>query len=259
MKLCSTCKEYKSLSSYNTSKQTLDGYGYICKKCVSVYNKKYLANHKNIRKQYDKQYYSNNIDKHKIYIEEYIEQNKEKIRLYQKQYDEDNNEKKKEYIKQYYVNNKEEKKSYAKSYRKNNMTKIREYTKQYDKTHREEKNIYQNTRRSNSLDLQLKDNISTYLNKTINKKMTTNKYLKLFGYNLDNLKNHLENQFKPGMTWDNYGRKKGIRCWEIDHIKPVSLFNFTEDECIIECWSLNNLQPLWDDENRRKSNKYKEK
>ena len=55
------------------------------------------------------------------------------------------------------------------------------------------------------------------------------------------------------MSWDNYGRNG----WEIDHIKPISSFNFNsyKDKEFKECWSLENLQPLWAEENIRKSNK----
>jgi len=61
----------------------------------------------------------------------------------------------------------------------------------------------------------------------------------------------LEKQFDERMSWDNYGE------WHVDHIKPISSFNIQEigDNEFIECWSLNNLQPLWGDENIRKSNK----
>ena len=56
-----------------------------------------------------------------------------------------------------------------------------------------------------------------------------------------------------GMNWNNYG-KNG---WEIDHIKPISSFNFKsyEDKSFRKCWELVNLQPLWASENRFKSNK----
>lgn len=38
----------------------------------------------------------------------------------------------------------------------------------------------------------------------------------------EELKAHLESQFKPGMTWDNYGFGSGK--WVIDHIRPISNF-----------------------------------
>ena len=72
----------------------------------------------------------------------------------------------------------------------------------------------------------------------------------LVGFTVDQLKKHLEKQFKPGMNWENYG-KQG---WEIDHIIPISAFNFekTEDIDFKRCWALKNLQPLWAKENLRK-------
>lgn len=73
----------------------------------------------------------------------------------------------------------------------------------------------------------------------------------ILNYSLDDLVKHLENNFQPGMTWDNYGD------WHIDHIVPQSLFEFepTDDYLFHACWSLKNLQPLWAKDNLKKSNK----
>jgi len=74
----------------------------------------------------------------------------------------------------------------------------------------------------------------------------------LVGYKLSDLKSHLEKLFKPGMSWENWGE------WHIDHKRPISSFNISssEDEDFKECWSLNNLQPLWKHENLTKSSKF---
>lgn len=71
---------------------------------------------------------------------------------------------------------------------------------------------------------------------------------KLVGYTLLDLKKHLEKKFKPGMSWDNYGK------WHIDHKKPIDKFNIISVDCedFKKCWSLENLQPLWADENLSK-------
>ena len=73
------------------------------------------------------------------------------------------------------------------------------------------------------------------------------------------LKKHLEGQFLSGMNWDNYGRRKDLKsneCWEIDHIKPVSSIKDTEDiDYIMKITNYKNLQPMWKDDNIRKSNK----
>lgn len=81
------------------------------------------------------------------------------------------------------------------------------------------------------------------------------KYFDILGYTKEELKNHLEKQFTKDMNWKSF-RNGNIH---IDHIKPQSLFNLKDINDIKECWSLNNLQPLWAKENIKKSNKYKEK
>lgn len=68
----------------------------------------------------------------------------------------------------------------------------------------------------------------------------------IVGFTLQQLKDHLEPQFRPGMTWDNYGP-----VWHIDHIKPL-----TKCESFEEAWKLSNLQPLFARENIVKSNKW---
>lgn len=74
----------------------------------------------------------------------------------------------------------------------------------------------------------------------------------LAGYDAVALKAHLESKFLPGMTWENYGD------WHIDHIRPVSSFDFSVDvdAAARACWSLENLQPLWASDNMRKSKKW---
>lgn len=70
-------------------------------------------------------------------------------------------------------------------------------------------------------------------------------------YSLADLMAHLERQFLPGMTWANRGQ------WHIDHIVPVSSFEFTTPDCpgFKAAWALTNLRPLWATDNVRKSAK----
>ena len=80
-----------------------------------------------------------------------------------------------------------------------------------------------------------------------------NHWEKLVGYTVGQLKKHLEKQFKEGMAWENYGRYG----WEIDHIVPISAFNFSSPDNIDfkRCWALKNLRPLWRIDNRIKNDK----
>ncbi len=87
--------------------------------------------------------------------------------------------------------------------------------------------------------------------RVIKEKKNNQKWEKLIGYPVLELMKHLEKQFKDGMNWENYGE------WHIDHIIPVSIFNFTkpEHEDFKKCWALKNLQPLWAVKNLSKGNK----
>lgn len=71
----------------------------------------------------------------------------------------------------------------------------------------------------------------------------SNKTLKLVGCTAKELKTYLEAKFTKGMTWDNYG--KGNDKWNIDHIKPCSSFDLTNEEEQKKCFHYTNLQPLW--------------
>lgn len=72
----------------------------------------------------------------------------------------------------------------------------------------------------------------------------------LIGCSKSYLRKHIEAQFQPGMTWENYGRGG----WHIDHIYPCSAFDFTKKEDIRQCFHYSNLQPLWESENCSKNN-----
>lgn len=75
----------------------------------------------------------------------------------------------------------------------------------------------------------------------------------LVGYTLDELKNRIESQFSEGMTWE----KLVTGEIHIDHKIPKSRFSYTtaEDHQFVNCWSLNNLQPLWARDNMLKGSK----
>jgi hypothetical protein len=60
----------------------------------------------------------------------------------------------------------------------------------------------------------------------------------------------LEFRFEKDMTWENLGI-----IWQIDHILPISKFNFTNENEIKICFHWTNLQPLYSNINNSKTNK----
>lgn len=71
------------------------------------------------------------------------------------------------------------------------------------------------------------------------------------GCSVDELVIHIASQFKPGMTWENWGHV-GSSVWHLDHIKPLAAFDLTDPEQVRAACHYTNLQPLWAPENLRK-------
>jgi hypothetical protein len=142
----------------------------------------------------------------------------------------------------WYEQNKEHRKEYMKEYRKKNIDKIRETKRNYEKTRKTNDPIYK-----------LINNFRTAIYQVLKERniQKNGHYFDILNYTPEQLIEHLENKFTGDITWDNYGE------WHVDHIIPISSFDIKEigDEEFNKCWSLENLQPLWGDENIRKSNK----
>jgi hypothetical protein len=79
----------------------------------------------------------------------------------------------------------------------------------------------------------------------------SSKTAEILGCTFEEFQLHIENQFQPNMTWDNYPE------WEYDHIYPVS--RAVDEEHLLQLNHYTNFQPLWAEDNRRKSNKLPEK
>jgi hypothetical protein len=106
---------------------------------------------------------------------------------------------------------------------------------------------YTTNRRNVDINFKLAGNLRPRIRlalKGICKSKTT---LELLGCSIEFLKQHLEKQFTKGMNWTNYGK------WHIDHIKPCASFNLSKVSEQKKCFNWKNLQPLWAEDNLRKS------
>ena len=159
-----------------------------------------------------------------------------------KKYREKNKEKLYNNHKKWYKENKDKWNEYIKEYREKNADKIREIKRNYERTRKHNDPLYK-----------LISNFRTAIYQVLkeNNVDKNGHYFEILGYTPEELINHIEKQFKDGMTWDNYGD------FHIDHKIPISSFNIKEigDSEFMKCWSLSNLQPMWGEENIRKSNK----
>lgn len=103
------------------------------------------------------------------------------------------------------------------------------------KAKRKNDNVYRITR-----------NIGSHVYQCLRRNKGGKSWQSLVSFTLEQLIDHLERQFRDGMTWDNYGPY-----WHLDHIKPIAACESFE-----EAWRLDNLQPLLAKENLHKNSIY---
>ena len=103
----------------------------------------------------------------------------------------------------------------------------------------------------------LKDRLSCAVRQSVRRQRSykNNRTVDLLGCSIESFKIYLESLFEPGMSWENHGRGRGKTVWHIDHIIPCALFDLSKIEHQKRCFHFSNLQPLWAEENLRKSNK----
>lgn len=160
---------------------------------------------------------------------------------YYRKYNLENKQKIKQIHQKWREENKEWVKANNKKYYKENKEKIKESYKDYKKKYLRKKRIEDPM-------FKLKQNVRSRTYQAIKgkykKNNTTIEYL---GCGFLFYKEFLQKQFKKGMTFDNYGD------WHIDHIIPLASAK-TEEE-LIKLFHYTNTQPLWAEENIKKSDK----
>ena len=208
----------------------------ICEMCGEEYspkagNQKYCSkcgkiNEQILNKQRCNKWYKENKQDALMKQKKYAKINKDKIRIKSQEY---------------YLRNRDRILKRVKNYTLNNKNKIKSYKARYIKERRKK-------------DVQFK--LITWSRSQIKRCLNSNKTKRTFdilGYTPEQLKQRLEMNFKPDMTWENHGT-----LWHIDHRKPLCKFNFIlpdgtpNYEQIRLANSLANLQPLYVTENLSK-------
>ena len=260
-KICSKCKVEKPVSQFYKDKRNKDGFKYACKNCNKKYNKKNLTN-----------YYSRNKEKINLQQKEYRLRNKERINRLQRQYYLENQNKCKLFSrkywrknkksnslrnKQYSIKHKDKIRNYKKQYWLNNKNKTIIKNKQYRLTHkqelREQKRIYEKQKRNGDPNYKISCNCRNRIRLAIRNNWKANRTSALIGCSVPELKLHIEKQWQIGMNWKNWGY--GNDKWHIDHIIPCAFFDMSDPVEQYMCFNYSNLQPLWQQDNIKKSDK----
>jgi hypothetical protein len=216
MKVCSKCLIEKGIDEFYLEKRNKSGVMGSCKDCYNSKQKEWRVNNSETLKEREKKKRETNYGNIKKNNKKYYINNVDKV-----------NERNREWRK----NNPNRSKEFSKKWKIKNLDKIKQYTQ------------IPEIKVSHNMRCRINEYLKIH---NISKK---NKTFDIVGCTPEFLKEHLERQFKVDMNWDNYG----IHGWHIDHKIPLSSAK-TEEEIYKLC-HYTNLQPLWAEENLKKSNK----
>ena len=207
------------------------------------------------RAAYARRYYQD----HKIEIgmrsKKYAQGHAAERAAYKKQYYRDHETEIAAYGKQYYQENRGGAITRVRRYRQNHKAETAERKKQYFQEHKLASATYKRERRVNDVDYKLRYNLGNKIRQSIRGNKEHKHSADLLGCTIFEVREHLEGQFQPGMTWNNWS----LRGWHIDHIIPLGSFDLTDPEQQRRAFHYTNLQPLWAADNIRKSNKIEER
>lgn len=275
-KKCTKCGLEKPVGEFFIhSKET--GYLHSCckicdKKFLTGWRKKHAARLKEYAKIWrkenrdvisvkQKQWRSDNPDYKKNHLARFKElwvrwykQNSDKVKAKAKQWRLDNPERSKERKRRYRVENPEKCRETERRWHWANAEKCRKYRVDWINRHPEQARIMaklSDIKGRSTVRGRLDGRMSSGIGIALRGSKNGQHWEDLVGYTLADLQKHLESLFVDGMSWDNMGG------WHVDHIVPKVRFHYktAKDPEFRIAWGLENLQPLWAQDNRTKHTK----
>jgi hypothetical protein len=234
VKVCGKCKTEKTLDSFYKSNKLSFGVTSTCKDCY----KKYQQENKQKISERHKEYYAKNVDllseKAKARYAKNPAKTKNKVAEYRKK----NPQKVADCARANRNANKEKIAKEKKEYQIKNKAKIAEYQKKWVAEKNKNDAMFAMKERMKCL---IRNSI---MNGGYTKKSKTTEIL---GCNYETFKNHIESQFKDGMSWENKNE------WHFDHIIPLA--SAKDESELIRLNHYKNIQPLWAVDNLSKGSK----
>jgi len=259
-KRCSKCGEVKPVSEFHKNRQCKYGVHSNCKICVSDWHKTWYVKNSEKINAACKKWRMANPEKVRAKGRNWAKANPEKVRAYTKKWRAANPkrakamarereivnfDKRSQQKKEWKAINSERRKIMDKKWRAENSERVKAVGREWRMKNLEKaraKGRKSSAKRRSTLKGKLGGNMSSNISHSLQRGTKgKNHWENMVDFNIDQLKTHLEKRFTPEMNWENYGTY-----WHVDHIIPVSVFNFTKPKHIDfkRCWSLKNLQPL---------------
>jgi hypothetical protein len=152
--------------------------------------------------------------------------------------------------KKYYILNRDSIIERVKKYAKDNAESIKQKKKEYFQLNKEKWNQYGKDRAKVDPVYRMKVQMRKLLIKALNGQSKSKTTEEIIGCSYIELKNHIESQFEPWMTWENKGLYNGDfnYGWDIDHIIPLASAKSPENILYLNHYT--NLRPLCSHVNR---------
>jgi hypothetical protein len=154
---------------------------------------------------------------------------------------------------QYKKNNREKINAKNKAYRQSNPDKASEWQERYRRNNpekfRKSQRDYRRKRYWSDEDYRLQMQLRSRLTKALGRNSELTAAISECGCTLAELRERIESQFLPGMSWDSRSD------WHIDHIYPLSAIDRHDRRQVIAACNWRNLRPVWAAENWRKNAK----
>ena len=145
--------------------------------------------------------------------------------------------------KQYDIKNRDKKREYY----KDNRDRIKEYQlRNHDKIIAR-KRIYSNNKYKSDINFRIISNTRRKIHHALNGKSISSLTTDILGIDINLYRKWIEFQFTPEMKWENI---------EIDHVKPICLFDISDDEQLKEAFNWMNTQPLLKKDHQLKGTKF---
>lgn len=229
IKICKKCNLSKILNidNFNWRKDN-NKWRETCRLCIKLIAKKR---------------YKEKTEEIKTKAQQYREKHREEIRLHAMEY-----------------NHRDEVIKRMQQYRKDNRKALRKKEKEW-RTKNPEKAKIIAYKKAKIQRLKLINRVKAHVSRQINfalHRSNSSKCgescMKYLPYSIQDLKQYLESQFEPWMSWENWGVFKktwndqdpSTWTWQIDHIVPQSCLPYVSmtEENFKKCWALENLRPF---------------
>ena len=116
-----------------------------------------------------------------------------------------------------------------------NPDKVKQIQKKCNEQNKEKRNIYLKNKRETDVNFGLISNTRNRIYKSLKGMTKQSSTKEILGIDIETYKKWLEFQFTPEMNWSNI---------EIDHVKPICMFDVSKDEELKEAFNWKNTQPL---------------